>query len=102
MPSPFPGMDPYLESPLYWQDFHERFLPYTAEMLQPQLPNRYRARIGERVVLEAVERAILPDLTVVQHPTLRDTGVQSPGSGVAVAMDAPTIFSAFPDDLREA
>jgi hypothetical protein len=95
-------MDPYLESPLYWQDFHERFLPYAAEVLQPQLPNRYRARIGERVILEAIERAIIPDLTVVQRPTLRNSGGPTPDSGVAVEMDAPTIFSAFPDDLREA
>jgi hypothetical protein len=104
MPSPFPGIDPYLESPLYWQDLHERFLPYAAEMLQPQLPPRYRARIGERVILEAVERIIIPDLTVVHRPTLRDTGEQTPGSatGVAAEVDAPTIFSAFSDDRREA
>ena len=36
MPSPFPGMDPYLEHPRHWQDFHTEFLttirprPYTA------------------------------------------------------------------------
>ena len=104
MPSPFPGIDPYLESPLYWQDFHERFLPYAAEVLQPQLPNRYRARIGERVILEAVERTIIPDLTVVQRPVPPDIGGQTPGgpTGMALEVDAPTIFSAFPDELREA
>jgi hypothetical protein len=104
MPSPFPGIDPYLESPLYWQDFHERFLPYAAEVLQPQLPSRYRACIGERVILEAVERTIIPDLTVVQHPTPRTPGGQLSGSpaGMALDVDAPTIFSAFPDEIREA
>jgi Protein of unknown function (DUF4058) len=104
MPSPFPGIDPYLEGPLYWQDLHERFLPYAAETLQPQLPPRYRARIGERVILTVVERTIIPDLTVVQRPSLRDTRGQTPGSapGVVVEADAPMLFSAFPDDLREA
>jgi hypothetical protein len=34
MASPFPGIDPYLESPRYWQDFHERFITYAAEGLQ--------------------------------------------------------------------
>jgi hypothetical protein len=104
MPSPFPGIDPYLESPLYWQDFHERFLPYAAEVLQPQLPNSYRARIGERVILEAVERTIIPDLTVVQRPAPSDTGGQTPGSPSSMALeaDAPTIFSAFSDEIREA
>ena len=26
MASPFPGMDPYLEDPGFWPDFHHRFL----------------------------------------------------------------------------
>ena len=28
MPSPFPGMDPYLEDPSVWMDFHESFSTY--------------------------------------------------------------------------
>ena len=27
MPSPFPGMNPYIEQDAYWQDFHLEFLP---------------------------------------------------------------------------
>jgi hypothetical protein len=30
MPSPFPGMDPFLEQQVIWHDFHERFLPAAA------------------------------------------------------------------------
>jgi hypothetical protein len=26
MPSPFPGMDPYLEAPAGWQEFHHIFI----------------------------------------------------------------------------
>jgi hypothetical protein len=33
MPSPFPGMDPYLERDEVWYDFHKRFIAYAAEML---------------------------------------------------------------------
>lgn len=43
MPSPFPGMDPYLENPAWWQDFHHRFITYAAEALFPTLRPRYRA-----------------------------------------------------------
>ena len=104
MPSPFPGIDPYLESPLYWQDLHERFLPYAAEVLQPQLPNRYRARIGERVILEAVERTIIPDLTVSLESASPESA--SRASSDSRLPDSPTpdasVFSAFPDELREA
>lgn len=33
MPSPFPGMNPYLEQEDVWHDFHKRFLPAAAEMI---------------------------------------------------------------------
>lgn len=105
MPSPFPGFDPYLESPLYWQDFHERFLPYAAETLQPQLPPRYRARIGERVVLTTVAHSIIPDLTGVYRQTVGVSGASHSGSPAAsstLEADTPTVISAFLDDLHEA
>lgn len=103
MPSPFPGMDPYLESPRYWQDFHDSFITYAREALQPQLPPRYRARISERLVLEASERVMIPDLTVVRHPVPHPPVAEARGvpTPVAVEADEPTIFAALMDDLRE-
>jgi Protein of unknown function (DUF4058) len=47
MPSPFPGMDPYLEA--RWHDFHERFLPYAAAHLARQVLPRYIVLIDENV-----------------------------------------------------
>ena len=38
MKSPFPGMDPYLESPTHWSDFHHRFVTDLAEAINRQLP----------------------------------------------------------------
>jgi hypothetical protein len=104
MPSPFPGFDPYVESLLYWQDFHERFLPYAAEMLQPQLPSRYRARIGERVILTTVAHSIIPDITVVHRAPVGTPGAPSkvPAATGTIEADAPTVISAFLDDLHEA
>jgi hypothetical protein len=37
MPSPFPGMNPYLEQEDAWRDFHEAFLPTAREALCPQV-----------------------------------------------------------------
>ncbi len=37
MPSPFPGMNPYLEQADLWQDFHFEFLPAMRRQLVPQL-----------------------------------------------------------------
>jgi hypothetical protein len=43
MPSPFPGMNPYLEQEDVWHDFHERFIPLVATLLGSQLRPRSRA-----------------------------------------------------------
>jgi Protein of unknown function (DUF4058) len=51
MASPFPGMDPFLESPAHWPDFHSTFINYWREALADLLPEHYSARIGERVYL---------------------------------------------------
>jgi hypothetical protein len=36
MPSPFPGMNPFLEQAAVWHDFHERAIPLMADMLELQ------------------------------------------------------------------
>src|SRR6266849_1603503 len=51
MASPFPGMDPFLESPAHWPDFHARFFNYWCEAVADLLPANYSARIGERMYL---------------------------------------------------
>jgi Protein of unknown function (DUF4058) len=49
MPSPFPGMNPYLEQEDAWHDFHERFIPLMATILGGQLRPRYIVKIDEHV-----------------------------------------------------
>ena len=49
MPSPFPGMNPYLEQEDAWHDFHERFMPAAAEVLSAQVDPRYIVKIDEHV-----------------------------------------------------
>ena len=48
MPSPFPGMDPFLESPDLWPAFQHRLVVALHEHILPALGGRYKARIGER------------------------------------------------------
>jgi hypothetical protein len=49
MPSPFPGIDPYLESQGHWHDFHARLVPTLSDVINDQLPESYVAQIDERV-----------------------------------------------------
>jgi hypothetical protein len=82
MPSPFPGMDPFIEGQL-WQDFHTRLITIIAEQLAPAIQPRYVARIEEsRVIENEFEdpiQTIRPDLTLGQS----EPGPPSPVGGVA-------------------
>ena len=51
MPSPFPGMNPYLEQDDAWHDFHERFLPHLAETIAGQVGTHYIVKIDEHVFI---------------------------------------------------
>ena len=48
MPSPFPGMDPFLEDPKLWGSFHHQLVASLYQILLPGLVDQYRARVQER------------------------------------------------------
>jgi hypothetical protein len=49
MPNPFPGMNPYLESPDFWSEVHSRLIVTIADALVPQLLPKYRVAIAKRL-----------------------------------------------------
>lgn len=49
MPSPFPGMNPFIERQELWSDFHDRFLVYAAEALTPQSRPHFIIQIAEHL-----------------------------------------------------
>ncbi|RUT00176.1 hypothetical protein DSM106972_076240 [Dulcicalothrix desertica PCC 7102] len=48
MPSPFPGMDPYLEQPTFWSSFHSRLIVAIADAIEPQLSSEYYVEVETR------------------------------------------------------
>ena len=52
MPSPFPGMNPYLEQFDVWHDFHERFMPLVAALIESQVGPEYFVKIDEHVYVQ--------------------------------------------------
>jgi Protein of unknown function (DUF4058) len=66
MPSPFPGMDPYLEHPRRFHGFHNGLIIHLQEQLQPLLPHAYYAQTGQRVWLELTRRSVEPDVNVMR------------------------------------
>ena len=51
MPTPFPGMDPYLERAEVWEEVHTRLLVAIADALGPQVRPKYRVGVEQRTYL---------------------------------------------------
>jgi hypothetical protein len=103
MPSPFPGMDPYLEKS--WGDVHNRLITYAADQLQTRLPRDLRARIEERVYVDsALDPAeYYPDVRVVERPQRAGAGSPSglAGSG-EVSGAQPVVVDLTTEPVTEA
>jgi len=52
MPSPFPGMNPYLERPTVWHDFHETFTTACRWALVPQIRPRFIATLDDHIYIQ--------------------------------------------------
>src|SRR4051794_38724844 len=94
MPSPFPGMDPYLEHPEFFPGLHDRLIAYLCEAIQVQLPRAYYADIRTRVWIETSERSIEPDVDILrsQRPSQKP-----PGNG-GVAVRIPPVVITVPGE----
>lgn len=95
MPSPFPGMNPYIEQPAVWNDFHDSFIPALREVLSAQVLPRYYVRIEENLYIHepsAKERFALgkPGLSI--HPgASASAGTQGATLAAPVYVGMPVI-----------
>src|SRR4051794_13391764 len=65
MPSPFPGMDPYLEDEALWPAFHHQLVLSLYQVLLPGLVDRYRARVAQRNYV--TEQALFTSVVREEH-----------------------------------
>src|SRR5262245_33726930 len=65
MPSPFPGMDPYLEDDKLWPAFQHQLVGCLYQILLPSLVDRYRARVSQRHYL--TEQALFTSVVREEH-----------------------------------
>ena len=98
MPSPFPGMDPYLESDM-WQEFHGTLANAIRQQLLTVLPPKYVALLSKRYALysPSVSLLDLPDETRVIYP---DVHVAESPSRVAEAVVAYDIRTNTPPSAQ--
>ena len=82
MPSPFPGMDPYLEGYL-WPDVHSALAHTIRQQLAPQIQPKYVARLEISVIEDqspAAEIGIMyPDVEVIKTTASRPGLPETPG-----------------------
>ncbi len=103
MPSPFPGMDPYLESPTIWPDVHHRFITGIQDALIASLRPRYVARVELRVYIsdddDPGRQVLVPDVRVEGPPKRKGTGKAR--SVPALAIPEPLIVPTLMDEEIE-
>ena len=99
MPSPFPGMDPWLESTRYFGDLHDSFIYGLQQAIQPQLPEFYVARKTIRVILEAPERRAGPDVYIARTGAVEATD-EFPAAAT-IGETGPHVVTADMPELEE-
>jgi hypothetical protein len=91
MPSPFPGMDPYLEGYL-WADVHNALASKIRQMLVPKLRPRYTARLEIYLVEdnhpEAEVGILYPDVEILR---VRNAAPIATSGGTALATTPATL-----------
>ncbi len=99
MPTPFPGMDPYLEHHALWPNVHSSLIVALRDDLAPRLRPRYYIAVEERTLLSGpgdVTFTLRPDAAVIEPKPLHEA--------VAVyeaVTHRRTVLVPLPDEIRE-
>jgi Protein of unknown function (DUF4058) len=112
MPSPFPGMDPYLEHPSRWSEVHSRLIGAIANGLEKTLSDAYFISVEKRVYQLTSDDAVLigiPDTTlstfsrpVSASPREGGTGSESTTTAtLEPKTDYLTVTLPIPMEVRE-
>src|SRR5437899_631920 len=88
MPSPFPGMNPYLEQNDTWEDFHNEFITRTREILS--------ARVGPNYLVKIEVRLYLHELSAEERRYFGRADVGVAGPATAKQADAVASLATAP------
>jgi hypothetical protein len=109
MRSPFPGMDPFVESFGLWEDFHSKLIGEMERSLSSLVPDRYVVRTGERAYVAIGDSSgdggheFLPDVVLASTRGPEAGGPSAPANPVAGEPEAaPVLMQAlFQAEYRE-
>ena len=101
MPSPFPGMDSYLEQPALWSSFHSRLIVAVANAVEENLPPQYYVEVETRTYQDNGAEGLLigiPNVSVVsEKPALYEPA----SSGVSVQIRPQQVTIPMPITVKE-
>ncbi|KYC40849.1 hypothetical protein WA1_24830 [Scytonema hofmannii PCC 7110] len=101
MPSPFPGMNPYLENPDLWPEVHHRLITAIAIAIAPPIRPKYRVAIEKRTYLSDGEKSVevgIPDVSVLtQKSTTKNPSITT----LAAQSECVTVTIPVPEEVRE-
>jgi hypothetical protein len=95
MPSPFPGMDPFIEACGLWEDFHPKLIAEIDRSLSAAVPEKYSVRLGERsyIALFGTEgkdfKPFLPDVGVTTSAS--ESAVKHSSTAIAETAEAEAV-----------
>lgn len=100
MPSPFPGMDPYLEG-VEWTSVHFELSSEIARQLAPKLRPKYVVRANRRFVTEMPGEVVVMGSTVYPDVSIFETGeTKATGAGAATITATPVeLATVIPDQI---
>ncbi|HET6878666.1 MAG TPA: DUF4058 family protein [Pirellulales bacterium] len=92
MPSPFPGMDPYLEGEL-WTTVHSQLAAEIARQLAPKIAPRYVARTEKRFIITAPDDLEEAEISIYTDVGVRTVKARQTAKGTAAraAVEAPLV-----------
>ncbi len=103
MPSPFPGMDPFIEGQ-DWEDFHVRYIVGLTDALTPRVRPRYVVRAERRIYLEhrlgPEGERIRPDLAILRSQE-NAAAQPTPARTQATALTPVLLHLPMPEERRE-
>ena len=104
MPSPFPGVDPFIESSRKWKGFHSQFVPAIGQALIPRIRPRYVVDIEEYVWLfsdDDLKEIIGPDVAIADTQDAWPGPFDESGTATAVAVRPAIRTIVAPKHVRQ-
>ncbi|MGI2904599.1 DUF4058 family protein [Tolypothrix sp. VBCCA 56010] len=104
MNSPFPGMNPYLENPVFWSEVHHRLIAIIADEIEPNIPSQYRVAIEQRTYLSDEEHSILvgiPDVTIFSQQSNQKEHSSTVQATQVSTTDGVTVTIPIPENVTE-